>query len=425
MKLLARQNRYYVAITAGLFALGSAGLFGGVRAVTRAELDEDLYADATRLRRLAGAGLAIAVPGDRQPTTPRLLLTRPAAAGLRDTTLPDPAEANEPTLYRQLVTPIPTPTGPRWLVVRRSLLEADDVGLLILGVLLPVMAALLGLLLLVNRWLGRRLWQPLGATLRAVAAYDGARPLHLSTPTDIDEFAQLNSALMQMSGRVAREIETLRQFTENAAHETQTPLAILRTGLDQLGQVPDLPPPAWPLLADAQAGVRRLSRLMQSLTLLSKIENGQFGAPTGPGARPAPVDLVPLVTDQLARLADFIAAKDLRLTLDLAPGTLPLPPALAESLVLNLLQNAVKHNLPGGTLHVATSAAGLLVRNSGPNPTQPPVRFFERFRKHDPTTDSPGLGLAIVAQIARAYNLELRYTFEPTEKQHVLQVSGA
>ncbi len=417
MKLLARQNRYYVAITLILFALGSAAMFAGIDLISRAELDEDLQVDADRLSRLAGAGLVIAVPGDRQPVTPFLAVAQPAPAGLCDTILPDPAESGELTPYRQLTTQVLTPAGPRWLVVRRSLLESDDVGLITTVVMLSVMGLLLALLLLVNRWLSRRLWAPLNATLRAVAAYDGAQPLHLPA-TDTDEFTQLNAALTQMSSRVAREMETLRQFTENAAHETQTPLAILRAGLDQLGQVPDLPPAAWPPLTDAQAGVRRLSRLMQSLTLLSKIENGQFSSI----APLAPVEITPLVTIQLDHLADFMADKRLRLTTELAPCRLPLPAALAESLVGNLLQNAIKHNVPGGMINVATGPAGLMVRNTGPTPVTAPEHFFERFRKHDPTTDSPGLGLAIVAQIARVYGLSLTYTFAPDANQHVLRV---
>ncbi len=420
MKLLARQNRYYFVLTLVLFAVGSVGLFAGIHVIARAELDEDLFVDAARLRRLAAAGLVLAVPGEQHPTTPSLTVVRPGPAGLRDTIIADPAEAGERTPYRQLTTPVTTPAGPQWLTVRRSLLEADEVGLLIVAVMLAVMGTLLGALLLVNRWLSRRLWRPLDATLRAVATYDGARPLSLPA-TDTDEFTALNATLTQMSGRVAHEIEALREFTENAAHETQTPLAILRTSLDQLGQVARLPAAAWPPLADAQAAVRRLTRLMQSLTLLSKIENGQFNTVAPPTA----AEMSALVTAQLDHLADFIAEKNLRLTTQLAPCWLLLPAALAESLVLNLLQNAVKHNLPGGVLHVATSAAGVVVRNTGPVPATTPTHFFERFRKHDPTTDSPGLGLAIVAQIARVYGLTLTYTFEPATTQHVLRVAAA
>jgi signal transduction histidine kinase len=93
-------------------------------------------------------------------------------------------------------------------------------------------------------------------------------------------------------------------------------------------------------------------------------------------------------------------------------------------LVTNLLQNAVKHNLPGGVLHVATGPNGLLVRNTGPVPLEAVEHFFERFRKHDPTTDSPGLGLAIVAQITRIYGLSLAYTFAPATAEHVVRIGN-
>lgn len=413
MKLLARQNRYFVGITLGLLGLGSAGLYGAARLTFRDEVQEDLWSEVARLRPLVQAGRPLPPP-DGRPTTP-VLFSHPMLVGLRDTLLPDPDpdEVDELTPYRQLVVRLATPAGPRWLVVRRSLLEADDLVLLTLAVMLPVMGTILGLLLLVNRWLARRLWAPLDATLRALATYDGRQPLTLP-PTDTDEFAALNHSLEAMSARVAREVETLRAFTENAAHETQTPLAILRARLDQLVQLPSLPVAAHPLVADLSGGLSRLIRLYQALTLLSKIENGQFadGAQT--------VDLGTLAAARLDALTDFIEAKNLKVEADLGESPARLPPVLAESLVQNLLQNAVKHNLPGGLLRVRAAPGELLIENTGPAPTEAPARFFERFRKHDPTSESPGLGLAICEQICRAYGLTLRYDFDPTTACHRL-----
>ncbi|MBC7447750.1 MAG: HAMP domain-containing histidine kinase, partial [Hymenobacteraceae bacterium] len=386
MKLLARQNRYYVGITLGLFVLGSAGLYGGARAVFRDEVAEDLLAATARLHPYVHGGGQL-LPFDGRPQTP-VLLRRPAPVGLRDTTLPDPDEAGEPTPYRQLTTRIATPAGPRWLVVRRSLLEADDLVGLTLAVMLPVMGAILGALLLANYWLARRLWAPLDDTLRALAAYDGRQALTLPA-TDVTEFAVLNHGLAAMSARVAHEVETLRAFTENAAHETQTPLAVLRARLDQLVQLPDLPASAHPLVADLSGGLSRLIRLYRALTLLSKIENGQFAA----GVQE--VDLGRLATARLESLADFIDGKHLIVEIEIGGCLACLHPALAESLVHNLLHNAVKHNVPGGRLWVRASPGELLIENTGSAPTADPTRFFERFRKHDPSSESPGLGLAI------------------------------
>ncbi len=411
MKLLARQNRYYIGITLALLIPGIGGLYGAVHLVFRHGAEESLVAEAARLRAHVGTGLLL--PPDGRPETP-ILLPYPVPGGLRDTVLPDPDEAGEPTEYRQLVTPVMTPAGRRWLVMRRSLLETDALVTLALAVLLPILGAILGALLLLNRRLARRLWAPLEVTLQALAAYDGRRPLTLAPTTSIDEFDDLNRHLEAMSARVAQEVETLRAFTENAAHETQTPLAILRARLDQLVQLPTLPREAHALLADVSGGLSRLVRLHQALTLLSKIENGQFPATA------QALDLGALASARLEELSDLIEAKHLTVVTDLTHCPVRLHPALAESLVRNLLQNAVRHNLPHGRLLVRAQLGALLIENTGPVPHGPVAHFFERFRKHDPTSESPGLGLAICEQIARAHGLTLTYTFDGETRQHRL-----
>ena len=102
--------------------------------------------------------------------------------------------------------------------------------------------------------------------------------------------------------------------------------------------------------------------------------------------------------------------------------TLNLHPGLADSLVSNLLQNAVKHSLPGSTIEVTLSRDSLVVANPGPAVSGDPARFFERFRKHNAASDSPGLGLSIVQQICRYYSFTLRYDFSPLGFIHTLTV---
>ncbi|WP_460504329.1 sensor histidine kinase, partial [Hymenobacter agri] len=170
-------------------------------------------------------------------------------------------------------------------------------------------------------------------------------------------------------------------------------------------------------MADLYGATLRLSRLHQALSLLSKIENRQF-----PDA--AAVRLDDLLREKMAQFEPLFAARDLRYGLDSnsGPVVVHMHPGLADSLLQNLLQNAVKHNVPGGELAVRLSATELKVSNTGPAVEGDPARFFERFRKHNAASDSPGLGLSIVQHICEYYGFGVEYSVAKQGTRHTLRV---
>ena len=416
MKLLTATNRYSLGLSVWLFLLCGLLFYGGLQRALRHEVDEQLLnQQAFILRKAKLNGTASTLPFAEPPT---IHGTRPAKLGFSDTLVLDILDqARVP--HRQLTFAVPAPDGTRWVTLRKSLLETQDILQLVVAVLGLMLALLLLGVVGLNRWLAGRLWAPFRHTLNALRHYELAQhqPLRLPTST-IAEFAELNQALTQMSARLEADYRTLKEFTENAAHETQTPLAIMQAKLEQLMQLPALADPtAAPLLGDLYGATLRLSRLHQGLTLLSKIENRQF-----PGA--VAVRLDQILTEKLHHLRDFIEAKELQVSLAM-PGTptLHLHPALADSLVGNLLQNAVKHNLPGGELRVTLTAQALAVENSGPAlPNGNPEQFFGRFRKLRSTSDSPGLGLSIVQQICQYYGFQLSYRITQEPTRHILRI---
>ena len=413
MKLLTRTNRYYLVLSAVLFGLGTALLYGGLQRALAHEVDEQLQQQRTYLTariRATGALPTIAPPQELTIDGP----TR--SAGLRDTIIFDPIErADVP--FRAVSFPVLVRGQTHWLTLRKSLLETEDLLQVILGVMLAVMVLLFGGLLLLNRWLSRWMWAPFRRTLKALRGYQLQQPQSLELPaTPIDEFSELNQAVTQLTHRVAADYRALKEFTENAAHETQTPLAIMQAQLEQLVQDPELPERIVGAVQDVYRAALRLSRLHQALTLLSKIENRQFSGG-------APLRLDHLVREKLGQLQDFVEAKGLEPQVGpLAPVSVVLHPALAESLVGNLLQNAVKHNLRGGLLRVQLSSAALEITNSGPALTQDPMQLLGRFRKHNAASDSPGLGLSIAEQICTYYGFRLNYSYVAAGALHTLRV---
>lgn len=424
MKLLAATTRYYLSLTVGLFALASVLLYLGFDWALRNEVEELLYNRQLHIEKQVARGLVLPAPAfadnfDRS--------RKPRPLGFSDTLLLDPVE-DEMVPYRQLTFRLQparatgTAQAPEWVTLRKSLVETEDVLVVVVGVLVGVLVLLLGGVVALNHWLARRLWAPFQHTLATLRGYDLQRhqPLALPTPS-IAEFGELNQALNTLSERLVRDYESLRQFTENAAHETQTPLAIIQAKLEQLLQAPALQDDEVlaTLVSDAWSGTQRLSRLHQSLTLLTRLENHQF-AP----AQAVPVQLEQLLRERVNQLAPLLEARQVLLTLHADP---PLPaltmhPGLADSLLQNLLHNAIKHNHPGGRVDVKLTRQALEISNTGPALTTDPTQFFERFRKHNAASDSPGLGLSIAQHICAYYGFGITYDFTPAGNRHTLRV---
>lgn len=193
----------------------------------------------------------------------------------------------------------------------------------------------------------------------------------------------------------------------------------MQAQLEQLLQLPALgeDPTAAPLLADLYGATRRLSRLHQALGLLSKIENRQF-------AQAQPLNLATLLDEKVNQLAPLLEARHLHLHRHIEQKpVLRLHPGLADSLLHNLLYNAIKHNQPGGDITVRLSAEALEISNPGPAISGDPSRFFERFRKHYAAAESPGLGLSIVQQIGAYYGFAVTYGYAAAGQRHTLRVA--
>jgi signal transduction histidine kinase len=416
MKLLDATNRYYLALVAVLFAVASGVLYCGVQLALRHEMDEQLGLHQRKIEALVRTGQ----PLGATPLADQFEVSaRPRRLGLADTILPDPVEHTR-VPHRQLTFRMQVQGRPQWVTVRKSLVETNDLLAVVLGIMLGVLVVLMLSVLLLNRWLSARLWRQFHRTLAALRHYNlqQHRPLVLPRPR-IDEFAELNQAVMHLSQRVVADYENLREFTANAAHETQTPLAIMQAQLEQLLQVPALAtdPTAAPLLADLYGATRRLSRLHQALGLLSRIENRQFE-----GSQP--LNLAAVLDEKVDQLAPLLEARGLHLHrhIDRAPA-LAMHPGLADSLLHNLLYNAIKHNQPGGSITVQLSAEALEISNPGPAISGDPSRFFERFRKHSAAAESPGLGLSIVQQIGAYYGFDVTYEYAPVGQIHTLRVT--
>jgi signal transduction histidine kinase len=304
--------------------------------------------------------------------------------------------------YRQLVFPVLV--GGQLFIATVTKSEAETEFLV--GLIVLITVAVIGLLLLIlfgaSRLLFRKTWKSFYDTLQSIRQFNlSSKEYSGSGPSNIDEFRDLDAAVRVMTGKIVKDYETLKTFADNASHEMHTPLAVINSKLDLLIQGQNLDETQVKQLQDMYDGVRRLTKLNQSLLLLSKIENNQF-------AVIKPVGIKDLIEEKLLQLEDLIRAKQLDVQTDMQAAEIPLNEYLVEILLNNLLSNAIRHNEPKGIIRVGLRRHRLEISNTGPLLEFEASEIFERFRKGD-RSEGNGLGLAIVKQICDTHAFRISY----------------
>lgn len=271
--------------------------------------------------------------------------------------------------------------------------------------------ALLFVLLLVaivilNRKSSRLLWKPFFSTMKKVNEYDITRnqSLMLQSKTGTTEFDELNTVITNLVNKVKAAYSTQKQFVENASHEIQTPLSIIRSKLELLINQPDLTEKNASLLGDITDATNRLSQMNKTLLLLSKIENNQF-----PETETVNIsEMVERILNNLTIYYDNFPQVESEIH---ANVKLNANHSLAEILISNIIKNAIEHNQPNGKIIIHLSASHLLIKNTGPSLQTNAELLFERFRKDSHQTKTTGLGLALVKQICTLYNYLVTYKY--------------
>jgi signal transduction histidine kinase len=281
------------------------------------------------------------------------------------------------------------------------------------GIALALMAAVSVLL----GWLfAGRVLRPL-RTITERAREISASNLHervaLAGPDD--ELTQLADTFDDLLGRLEAAFAAQRQFVANAAHELRTPLTRAQT----LGEVALADPAASVASLRASHGRvlaagREQERLIEALLTLARSERGLN--------QRDPFDLAAVTATMLHARQRQAERRGLYIHATLEPAETTGDPRLAERLVANLLDNALRYNQPHGHIDVTTSAkagkAVLSVANSGPPiPPGEVERLFRPFQRlganRTDQSDGLGLGLSIVDAIAAAHHATLTAHAQP------------
>jgi len=265
--------------------------------------------------------------------------------------------------------------------------------------------SLLLISILINYLIARRLWSPFYNSVRIAGRFDIQSDKPLDLPyTDIKEFRQLNMVFDNMTRKMRNDYLNLKEFNENAAHEIQTPLAVIRSKTDLLMQQKKLNKESISLIKSINEATTKLFKLNQGLLLISKIENQIFH-------EKKMISLKQITEYGLDNYKEIMQLKKIKVEIDAVDEAyVEMNETLAEVLISNLLSNAVRFNVDSGFINCRIDNMFLIFTNSGLPLTIDPEMLFKRFHKASDNPHSVGLGLSIAKKITDTYGMHIEYS---------------
>jgi heavy metal sensor kinase len=238
-----------------------------------------------------------------------------------------------------------------------------------------------------------------------------------------DELDRLTEVFNSMITRLDESFVHIREFTLHASHELKTPLTVMRSEIETALRDPATAPAQGEIFAGQLDEIARLTKIVDSLTLLARADAGQLTL------NQAPVRLDELVRDSFADAQLLAQPGRKKVELDACQDALVQGDRhRLKQLLLNLTDNAIKYTQPEGQINLALTrqngTAELMITNTGPGiaPEKLP-RVFQRFYRGDPAHNNEvegcGLGLSIAEWIVKAHGGDIRIGSEVGQRTTV------
>ena len=409
MKLLTKTTLYFLIAMVPLLALAGFYLFNQLSKEINYHSDKELISEEIAwiqyLENEVDNGTTFILK------TPDLSIF-PTDANMADNptiiNVSGPGANQEKIPYRQLSQVVSISGATYQITIRQSQEQKAALVADVSRIMLFVIIGLFVATLIFNWVISKQLWTPFRHSLIKIrsAELQKMEAVHFEK-TNIHEFNELNASLNYMTGKIYKDYLNMKEVTENAAHEMQTPVAVVLSKLELLLQDSNLKDEQVQWVLQSVDALRQLSKLSESLLLLAKIENHQFETKEE-------INLTKITKKYLQLFDEFIKEKQLTIKTNFNnPFVIKLHPILADSLIKNLLGNAIKYNYYGGGIEITISQSDYHISNTSMLEPIPPEKLFMRLNtfKHN-SEKSNGLGLAFVKKIADVNHLHIAYHAE-------------
>ena len=404
MKLFTRYNRIILLMMVLVFLLSSILYYFLLNYILIQEVDEVLNHRKARMEHYASKYGRLPVPDYMGEVQVSYALVKQPITGVHSSlvNLYDTME-NSVGPFRKFVFTIPVQGQIYQVTLARPLAGTRNLAITIILVTLLTILIILITSLFINRILLHRLWQPFYSIIAAMRSYKLGKVKEINLPqTTTEEFLFLSDNLKETIKKTEEEYQILKEFTENASHELQTPLAIIRSKLDLFIQREDLSEAHSEELKEIYTAVKKMSRLSGSLLLLTKIENQQFD-------QISVINLKEKIEEKVQQFRELWNDNQLNLHCHLEEAIIKANGDLTDILLNNLLSNASRHNTKGGTIDIYLKAHQLTITNTGSPKALDSNRLFRRFYKEKAHSHHNGLGLSIIKQICEQSHIQIAY----------------
>ncbi|MBK7650140.1 MAG: HAMP domain-containing histidine kinase [Flammeovirgaceae bacterium] len=321
---------------------------------------------------------------------------------------------NEIIPYRALRTGVTIQEKHYELIIRESIVGNTKLVAAIVVIQTTLVILLLVGFILINRTLSRVVWDPFYTILEKLKQYQIEKDLSIDLPqSTITEFHDLREALIQLLNKSKDAYLSQKEFTENASHELQTPLAICRSKLELLIQTTGITNEQAELISSLMDATNRIVRLNKNLLLLSKIENRQF-------ILRQEILISSSVEQSIKLYHEKALEKEIKIKAIInSESQITANPILLETLLNNLISNAIRHSQSQKEITIRIKSQSFIISNPG-NKLKNPDKIFQRFNKESASSQGSGLGLAIVKKICDVECIDIYYHY--SEGQHHFQI---
>ncbi|REC45262.1 sensor histidine kinase [Chryseobacterium pennipullorum] len=272
----------------------------------------------------------------------------------------------------------------------------------------------LGLLYL-NRRLSVSVWKPFRNTLDQLKHFNLNSQTTIQFPSsDTKEFEELNESLQKLIERNVSVYKSQKEFTENASHELQTPLAIMKNKLDLLLQDEHLTENQYRIAEEMNRAITRSSRINKNLLLLAKIDNSQFD-----NSEVLRFDV--LLLQSIALFQEHFDQKNISIEKHISNDIQVRGNSnLTEILIHNLITNAIRHSSSEGIVALSLKESFFEISNPGTGELNTDL-MFKRFSKLSDDYSGNGLGLSIIQEICKFHQWGISYRFE--NNRHIFTIT--